>query len=256
MSYKKVNWNLLNPVDVWNAVRTGELKVFPNNYLNKDICKELIRTLVIDELHLSRKEILKLNFKFLAKYKLGGTRKFLPGGIYGAINFCFPELKIKEWELPSVANGFWDKEKNRTRFVKWVAKKENLNLSKMSDIRKFYSDLFISYGGSRALKHAGSLYNLLKPAVSKNLDFHEWNLIKVNSWNESKTIEAVHWLIEEKLKWSHEEVYNKLSASVFYKNDLGGMLSKFCNNSPLKALQIAYPGEYDSLKNTKPIFFV
>ena len=49
MSYKKVDWNLLKPIDVWYAVRTGEIKVFPNNYLDKDICKELIRTLVIDE---------------------------------------------------------------------------------------------------------------------------------------------------------------------------------------------------------------
>lgn len=63
-------------------------------------------------------------------------------------------------------------------------------------------------------------WNLLKPAVSKSLDFHEWNLIKVNSWNEEKTIEAVHWLIEEKLKCSHEEVYNNLSASVFYNNSI------------------------------------
>ncbi len=49
MSYKKVYWNLLKPIDVWYAVWTGKIKVFPNNYLDKDICKELIRTLVIDE---------------------------------------------------------------------------------------------------------------------------------------------------------------------------------------------------------------
>ena len=56
---------------------TGKIKVFPNNYLDKDICKELIRTLVIDELHLSRKEILEINFKILAKYKLGRTRNIV-----------------------------------------------------------------------------------------------------------------------------------------------------------------------------------
>ena len=77
MSYKKVEWNLLKPIDVWYAVWTGKIKVFPNNYLDKDICKELIRTLVIDELHLSRNEILEINFKFLAKYKLGRTRNIV-----------------------------------------------------------------------------------------------------------------------------------------------------------------------------------
>lgn len=77
MSYKKVYWNLLKPIDVWYAVWTGKIKVFPNNYLDKDICKELIRTLVIDELHLSRKEILEINFKFLAKYKLDRTHNIV-----------------------------------------------------------------------------------------------------------------------------------------------------------------------------------
>lgn len=77
MSYKKVDYNLVKPIDVWYAVWTGKIKVFPNNYLDKDICKELIRTLVIDELHLSCKEILEINFKFLAKYKLGRTRNIV-----------------------------------------------------------------------------------------------------------------------------------------------------------------------------------
>ena len=77
MSYKKVDWNLLKPIDVWYAVWTGKIKVFPNNYLDKDICKELIRTLVIDELHLSCKEILEINFKFLANYKPGRTRNIV-----------------------------------------------------------------------------------------------------------------------------------------------------------------------------------
>ena len=95
---------------------------------------------------------------------------------------------------------------------------------------------------------------MLKPAVDKNLDFHEWDTIKVGAWSKEKVIIAVRWLIEEKLKWSYEEVYNNISASIFYKNNLGGMLSKFCNNSPLIALQIAYPGKYTSLKNKKPKF--
>lgn len=254
MVNKKIDFYLLDPISVWNAVRSGELNKFPNHYLDKNISKQLIRVLVLEELHLSREEILKINFNFLRKYKLGGTRKFISNKIFNVLNFCFPELKINEWELPNVPNGFWKNEKNRTKFVKWVAKKEKIDLSNINDIRKFSSKTFNKYGGSHALTYSGSLYNLLKPAVDKNLDFHEWNLVKVYLWNEEKTIEAVHWLIEEKLKWSDEEVYNNISASIFYKYDLGGMLSKFCNNSPLMALQIAYPGKYTSLKNRKPQF--
>lgn len=255
MSYKKFDWSKMDSIDVWKAVRTGELKVFPNNYLNKNNCKELIRYLVLDELKLSRDEILKINWKFLSNYQLGGTRKFLWGKIYKALNFCFPEYDIKPWEVTKATPGIWKDPKIRTNFIIWICKKENLNLSNIDDIRKISADLINKYGGSRALREAGGLYELIYPAVDNKLNLKEWQLIKVNFWNKEKTISAVHWLIEEKLKWSHDEVVNNLSASIFYKNDLGGMLSKFCNNSPLCALQIAYPGEYTYLKNIKPKYF-
>ena len=57
--------------------------------------------------------------------------------------------------------------------------------------------------------------------------------------------------IEEKLKWTKEEVINNITVQIFYDNDLGGLLSKYCGNSPLKALQIAYPGEYTNLKHER-----
>lgn len=252
MNYKKTNWSELNPIDVWNTVRMGSLKVFPDNYLTTKICKELIRILVLEELNFSRKEILTINFAFLSKYKLGGTRKFLPNNLYGSLDFCFPEFKIKPWELSRVPKRFWKIEKNRTDFIKWIAEKEKINLSKIEDIKKFSSNLIEQYGGSKPLTESGSLFNLLNPAVDEKLDFHEWNLTKMLVWNKENSIKAIHWLIEEKLQWSHEEVYNNLSSSTFYKNDLGGMLSKFFGNSPLRAIQLAYPGEYGFLKNTQP----
>lgn len=252
MTYKKMDWFIMDPIDVWYAVRTGELKVFPNNYLNQDICKKLIRFLVLDELKLPRDEILKINWKFLSKYNLGGTRKFLWEKIYKALNFCFPEYDIKPWEVTKATPGIWKDLQIRKDFIIWLCKKENLSLSKLCDIKKISAKLINQYGGSKALKEAGGLFELIYPAVDENLDLKEWQLIKINSWNKEKTIIAVHWLIEERLQWTHDEVVNNLSASVFYKNDLGGMLSKFCHNSPLIAIQIAYPGEYSYLKNIKP----
>ena len=78
--------------------------------------------------------------------------------------------------------------------------------------------------------------------------------MKTSTWTDEKVTEAVKWLIEEKLKWSEEDVINKMSASVFREYNLDGMLQKHCNHSPLKALQIAYPGKYTSLKNVRPDF--
>ena len=132
----KNNWNLMDPIDVWNCIRDGSINVFPNGYLDKDICKYLIRNLFLNELKFSREEILNIDSRFLSRYQLGGTRKFIPKGTFEIINFCFPELEIKEWELKNVPNGFWTVEENRTRFIKWVFEKENLYPSKISDIRK------------------------------------------------------------------------------------------------------------------------
>jgi hypothetical protein len=74
--------------------------------------------------------------------------------------------------------------------------------------------------------------------------YKEWQFIKINVWTDDKVIEAVKWLIEEKLKWSKEEVCKNLTAETFYDNDLGGLLSKACGNSPIVALSKAYPCVY------------
>lgn len=251
---KKINYTLMKPIDVWNLVRSNKLSTFPPRYLDKENCKILVRHLYLNELKLSRDEILKTNLRFLSKYQLGGIKIHLGGKMFDILSFCFPELEIECWELNNVAPNFWKSRKNRTDFVKWIAKKENLNLSKLEDIKKISIKVINKYGGSKAIKEAGGLFELIYPAVPKKLELKEWQLIKVGIWNEEKAITAIKWLIEDKLKWSDEQVYEKLSTSVFYQNNLGGLLKRFCHHSPLEAINLAYPEKYSSLKNIKPEF--
>ena len=251
--YIKRDYFKMDPIEVWNLVRSGKLKVFPNNYLDKEICKILVRQLIINEEKMSREEILNIDQNFFSKHNLGGVRKFFESKIYKVLMYSFPELDIKPWELKKASPGIWKDINIRNDFVKAIAKEENIDLNKIEDIQKFSAVMIQNHGGSKALTYAGGLFKLIEPVIPS--DIHEWQVFKVSKWDKEKAVTAVKWLIESKLKWNHEEVYNNISASIFYKYDLGGMLSKFCNNSPLQALNLAYPNEYTSLKNQRPLQF-
>jgi hypothetical protein len=231
------------PIEVYNAVVMGKIKKFPDHYMTKKIAKILVTHVIVEELKFNREDICKkLKFKVLTNNNLGGVRKLFHNCLYEMINYVFKGMKIKPWELDKVTIGFWKSEENRDKFTLWVAKKEGLDITKLEDARKITAVLIEKKGGPRVIKEAGGLHKLIIHA-SGNL-YKEWEFVKINSWNDDKVKEAVKWLIEEKLKWSHEDVCNGLTAQTFYDNYLGGMLSRACSNSPIVALEKAYPGEY------------
>jgi hypothetical protein len=60
----------------------------------------------------------------------------------------------------------------------------------------------------------------------------------------------VKWLIEERLKWSDEEIKSKLSQETFKENGLNGVLRYF-NSSPYQAMEAAYPGRFKKWEFTQ-----
>jgi len=54
----------------------------------------------------------------------------------------------------------------------------------------------------------------------------------------------IKYLIEEKLKWSREDICSKLCKHVFTKTALGGMFKIVFEQSVYMALEATYPGEY------------
>lgn len=236
-------WSKCKPIDVYNAVVKGELKKFPNNYMTKQIAKILVKHVVIEQLNFTREDICKkLNYGVLSDYHLGGVRRLFDDCLYSMINYVFKDKNIVEWELNKVAPKFWEIEENRVRFVLWIAKKEKLDITKITDARKINATMIENNGGSKMLKNSDGLHSVIIKA-SGNMH-KEWQFIKINSWTDEKVIEAVKWLIEEKLKWTREDVCENLTAETFYDNDLGGLLSKTCSNSPIIALEKAYIGQY------------
>ena len=84
--------------------------------------------------------------------------------------------------------------------------------------------------------------------------FKEWEFSKTpsNFWIKEKGVEAIKWLIEEKLKLTDEELKEQLSEKLFIDNKLRGMLYICFNYSPYQAINTAYPNKFkpEDFKNS------
>lgn len=245
-----LDYATLTPVQVYDYVVAGRILTFPNGYVIPENMKEILREVILKRHKLTREQICKkVNYNYLKQFQLGGARRAFDSNIYELITYCFPEFDIKRWELNKVPNGYWKNVEFKREFMLWVAEKEGINLKSVSDLSRITAKLIQSYGGSKVIDDI-TVFEAIK--LIAETDVREWQVIKMPAWTGQKVKEAVRWMVEEKLGWTHDEVVEKISAKVFYAHGLGGMLCKYCNHSPIRALQIAYPGEYKSLKNVRP----
>ena len=56
-----------------------------------------------------------------------------------------------------------------------------------------------------------------------------------------RVFEATKWLLEEKLKWSKDDIKTKIIQKVFIEHGLSGMLAICFDNSYKKAIKATYP---------------
>lgn len=236
--YIKRNYTCMSPMEVYDLVRNGDLKKFPSNYLDKNTIKEIVREVLINELKLTRSDILKqVDHDFMTKHYMGGFRKFFDMKDHNVITYSFPEMSIHGWEFTKVEPHYWKDKNNQREFLLWVMEQECINSKSKEDLRKFTAETVRNYGGSRLFKVEPDFYTILKTVI--NDDFKEWEIMKVRVWKEEKIITAVKWLVEEKLNYTLEEAC-LLKVSDFKKYNLDGMLQRGCNHSILYALNLAY----------------
>lgn len=232
----------LAPVEMYSLLLQGELKTFPNNYLDKESIKIMVRHLILTLHNYNREDVLtKVNHAFLQDNCLGGAKKFFGKCDIEMLIYCFPEWDLKAWEFPKTPQNFWKSRENQKDFILWVAKKENINLCTKADYRKINVEVILKYGGSKAMRHAGSLFDLLN-TVAEN-KYKKWEITIVSPWREDELIPAIKWLIEEKLSLSPEQACH-LTRQDFVDNNLDGLLCHVGNRSILKVLDLAYPGMY------------
>lgn len=247
--YVKRDYASMNPITVYNIVRRGELKKFPNNYLDKATIKVIVRHVLLKEQRLTREEIVKnVNYGYLMKLNMGGFRKFFDLKIYKLVSYCFPEMNIKAWEMCKVEAQFWDDKENQKDFLLWIMEKEELNPYSKEDLRKITARMVIDYGGARMLKTEEDLYSILCTVCGDT--FKEWEIMKIRSWKEEKVKAAVIWLVEEKMCYTLEQACN-LRVKDFKDNNLDGMLQKACNHSILNALNLAYGNRFIRVNSKK-----
>lgn len=232
----------LEPIEMYCMLLQGKLKTFPNNYLDKENIKIMVRHLVLTLYGYGREDVLtKVTHAFLQANCLGGAKKFFDKCDIKMLIYCFPEWDLKAWEFAKTPQNFWKSKNNQRDFVLWVAEKENIMLRSKEDYRKITAEVIFKYGGSKAMRHAGSLFNLLNTVACDK--YKKWEITRIFPWHEDELIPAIKWLVEEKLGLTPEQACN-LTKKDFADNNLDGLLFHVGNRSVLKALELAYPGRY------------
>ncbi|MBE5821197.1 MAG: DUF4046 domain-containing protein [Clostridiales bacterium] len=237
-------------VGIFNRVRKGyfqyggeiiQVKTFPNGFWNKEVAINLVRYYVLEELKFTRQDYLnEASIKFFTNARLKSAVKQYNNSVYKLTKDAFPEWEIEPWELKDGYNGYLSDKKNCKKIMKWICKKEGINTRKKF-CEKMNVKLFRKYGLGRAVVLMGGLYNYVNYVYPGKYKPWELNISKIT---DDIAMQAVKWLIEEELKWSKEEVCKNICANTFRDHGLESILSHKFGNSPIKALEFAYPGEY------------
>ena len=230
----------------WEVTRVSK------NFWNMETAKEATIWLIEEKLKWSENDIKeKLSANIFIKNSLTGMLNVLfNGSAYLAINNAYPG-KFKPWEVTRVSKKFWNVETAKEATI-WLIE-EKLKWSDEDIKQKLSAKIFIQNSFTSILNDLfnGSPYLIIENAYPGKLKPWEWPSVPKKFWNLETAKEATIWLIEEKLKWSDEDVKQKLSRKIFRENSLNGMLGYLFGNSPYLAIENAYSGKFkkSDLKN-------
>ena len=224
--------------------KSWELPSVPKKIWNVETAREATIWLIEEKLKWSDDDIKKkLSANTFIKNSLTSIISLFNGSPYLAIENAYPG-KFKPWEVARVSKKFWNMETAREATI-WLIE-EKLKWSD-DDIKQNLSLKIFkenSLVGMLNVLFNGSPYLAIENAYSGKFKPWEFTQVPNHFWNLKTASEATTWLIEEKLKWSDEDVRKKISVSIFKKNLLGGMLTILFNNSPYLAIENAYPGKF------------
>ena len=189
-------------------------------------------------------DVRKLNSKTFTDNKLGGMfDSVFNQSTYATINNAYPE-KYKPWQFAKVPLSYWTKE-TAAEATKWLIE-EKLKWSEDTLLENLSARIFIE-NGLRGMLNAvfvNSPHKAINNAYPGKYKPWQFERAPMSYWTNETAAEATKWLIEEKLKWSEEDVVKKLGQKIFYDNGLRGMLTRVFANSPYAAINNAYPGKY------------
>ena len=179
----------------------------------------------------------KLSSNIFEKNSLCGMLVILfNGSPYLAIENAYPG-KFKPWELPCVSNSFWNLKTAKEATIWLIEEKLKWNDDDIKE--KLSANTFIKNSLTSIISlFNGSPYFAIENAYPGK--FKSWELPSVPKkfWNLETAKEATIWLIEEKLKWSDEDVKGKLTLNTFRENSLKSMLNYLFNIDPHQPVEM------------------
>lgn len=230
----------------YKSVLDGTLPRFPSKFWSNDSkeknAKICLKWLIDDYLKLSDEEIKsQYSVRFLMKYKLFNYLNPKGESAFNLINKVYPN-KFKEWEFASVPRNFWTKEKAEEA-IQWFIQK-SLDSESKDNLKKI-TVTALKKNGLESITNSCYNINIREIVASLYADkYKPWELGRMPKtfWTDENIILATKWLIEEKCRYTREDIIKKLTLDVFKDNDLGGLLR--LNKSLYDILELTYPGEF------------
>lgn len=150
--------------------------------------------------------------------------------------------------LKAFPRGFWQKPDaiNNTQIILRYLIEEKFKFSD-DEILKLSARFFTKnrLGGMLAICFNASPFEAIDAAYPGRFKPYQMYMTPQGYWNNIENgIEAIKWLIDEKLKLSDDEIVASISKDFFIKYNLNGMLSHCFNGSPFGAINAAYPNRF------------
>lgn len=241
----------MDPIEVYKLVLSRKTPNFPKGFFTEpksssdDKYARIIRYLIEEVLKWDEKDLCKKYTRnILVKYRLTGMlHNVFYNSLYSVINHAYPN-KYKPWQLSSTFYNYWN-EKTAKEAIIWLIE-EKLKWTDYEICNKLNYKVFKEngLGGMFSTIFNNSTYNTINSTYPNRFKPWEFSTVPHNYWNEETAKESIIWLLEEKLKWTDEDIRKNLSRKIFRENGLGGMFSMFFNNSTYAAINCVYPDRF------------
>lgn len=256
MYYEERNLIYLDNCETYDLVLSKKLKNFPSGFWSslsseegKRVAVELLRYLIEERFKFDREEILNnLSKEFILNNKLWTPCKLYFGrSAIRYINEAYPNrFKAFEFKKCRIPQNYWCDRNNRKDAIRWLIE-ENLNWN-IDDVKeKFNRDMLLEYDLATLTAYYTSSIDIVNEIYPNQI--YVWELkrssVSPKFWEiKENRLAAVRWLIEEQLKYNHDEVVDKLTIEDFYNNKLTTLIENYYNESISRAVIEAYGDKY------------
>lgn len=241
-------------LDIYKDLLGGKRNKFPNctwslreeGLINFKVC---LQYLVYEKLKLDRSEILRLaSKKFLYKYKLAGaSQKLFNDNICDAFIFGLPNEKFIIWEFNRSPVGLWEDECTRVRAFRWFVGKI-CGYNRQAILQHIHYTTFLKLGKPDIINNFNNFYEAITTAFPE----HRFTISEIEFHRtEEDVLHIIREFIEDKLKFSREDIINNLNREMFASYGLESILVRYYGGSVYKAVNHLYPNlNWEILKNS------